>query len=428
MRLSAHEHAAGLAGAGPRVVGEPRPRVRRGRGGARPSRRGHRSRRSRVRDPPRGPRLPARRRRRPARASPRRSRVAAGSATRARRRVAGLLAALAQRDGSAREARPRCCATRPTSRATPTTPPRRCTAVSSPLPAGMSSAFRSRGCPQSSCGSRTVRRATASARRLLPDQVPFDDAVFNVGRTALLVAALAAGDVDALRTATEDRLHQDRRLARVPDSRARWMPRSTPARGARGCRARGRRSPRSPTRRTGARRRRGAAGDGRAHVLAIDDEGATDLVKLEGTCVVVTGAAGGIGKALARRFLREGARVVVVSDVAGGRARRAAAEIGATAIAVRRHRRSRDPRAHRPTEAEHGPIDLFCSNAGVARPRRRRCADRRVAAQLRRQRDGARLRRRAILVPRMLERGGGYLLQTASAAGCSPSSARRRTR
>lgn len=60
---------------------------------------------------------------------------------------------------------------------------------------------------------------TASARRLLPDRVPFDDAAFNVARTALLVAALAAGEVDALRTATEDRLHQDRRLARAPDTR-----------------------------------------------------------------------------------------------------------------------------------------------------------------------------------------------------------------
>lgn len=61
---------------------------------------------------------------------------------------------------------------------------------------------------------------TSSARRLLPDQVPFADAAFNVGRTALLVAALASGETDALRQATEDRLHQDRRLARVPDSRA----------------------------------------------------------------------------------------------------------------------------------------------------------------------------------------------------------------
>jgi homoserine kinase len=60
---------------------------------------------------------------------------------------------------------------------------------------------------------------TASARRLLPEQVPFDDAVFNVGRTALLVAALAAGATDAMRVATEDRLHQDRRLARARDTR-----------------------------------------------------------------------------------------------------------------------------------------------------------------------------------------------------------------
>jgi len=61
--------------------------------------------------------------------------------------------------------------------------------------------------------------ATASARRLLPDQVPFEDAVFNVSRTALLVAALAAGAVDTMRVATEDRLYQDRRLARAHDAR-----------------------------------------------------------------------------------------------------------------------------------------------------------------------------------------------------------------
>lgn len=60
---------------------------------------------------------------------------------------------------------------------------------------------------------------TAGARRLLPEQVPFDDAVFNVGRTALLVAALAAGSVDSLRVATEDHLHQDRRLARSRDTK-----------------------------------------------------------------------------------------------------------------------------------------------------------------------------------------------------------------
>ncbi len=61
--------------------------------------------------------------------------------------------------------------------------------------------------------------ATAGARRLLADEVPFADAAFNVGRTALLVAGLAAGDTTVLGVATEDRLHQDRRLARAPDTR-----------------------------------------------------------------------------------------------------------------------------------------------------------------------------------------------------------------
>ncbi|MBA3606643.1 MAG: hypothetical protein H0W46_11870 [Acidimicrobiia bacterium] len=50
--------------------------------------------------------------------------------------------------------------------------------------------------------------------------MPFADAAFNVGRTALLVAALAVGDVAALADATCDRLHQDVRLARAPQSRA----------------------------------------------------------------------------------------------------------------------------------------------------------------------------------------------------------------
>jgi homoserine kinase len=55
---------------------------------------------------------------------------------------------------------------------------------------------------------------------MLPAAVPFADAVHAVGRSALLVAALAAGALDVLRAATEDRLHQDVRLARLPTSRA----------------------------------------------------------------------------------------------------------------------------------------------------------------------------------------------------------------
>ena len=55
---------------------------------------------------------------------------------------------------------------------------------------------------------------------MLASTVAFDAAVFNVGRTALLVAALAAGDIGALARATEDRLHQDVRFAALVPSRA----------------------------------------------------------------------------------------------------------------------------------------------------------------------------------------------------------------
>jgi homoserine kinase len=60
--------------------------------------------------------------------------------------------------------------------------------------------------------------STKSSRSQLSTTVSFEDAVFNVGRTALMVAALAAGDVAALRIASEDRLHQNARLGRGPDA------------------------------------------------------------------------------------------------------------------------------------------------------------------------------------------------------------------
>jgi homoserine kinase len=61
--------------------------------------------------------------------------------------------------------------------------------------------------------------STDESRSKLGREVLLSDAVFNIGRTALLVAALAAGDVDALRSATQDRLHQDHRLAAAEPSK-----------------------------------------------------------------------------------------------------------------------------------------------------------------------------------------------------------------
>jgi homoserine kinase len=61
--------------------------------------------------------------------------------------------------------------------------------------------------------------STDESRTKLGNEVSLENAVFNIGRVALLVAALAAGDTDALRSATQDRLHQDRRLAAVEPSK-----------------------------------------------------------------------------------------------------------------------------------------------------------------------------------------------------------------
>ena len=139
-------------------------------------------------------------------------------------------------------------------------------------------------------------------------------------------------------------------------------------------------------------------------------------MKLEGTCVVVTGGAGGIGAALARRFLAEGARTVVVSDRQADVLATTAAAIGAVAEPCD----VTDPDALRDlieaVEAAHGPIDLFCSNAGVAIPG---LADAPPEAwQLSLDVNlMAHIYAARVLVPRMVERGGGYLLQTASAAG-----------
>ncbi len=58
--------------------------------------------------------------------------------------------------------------------------------------------------------------STAKARRALPSTVPRADAVFNVGRVALFLAAMHAGRLDLLREAAQDRLHQPYRAALVP--------------------------------------------------------------------------------------------------------------------------------------------------------------------------------------------------------------------
>jgi len=132
--------------------------------------------------------------------------------------------------------------------------------------------------------------------------------------------------------------------------------------------------------------------------------------------VVVTGAASGIGKALCARFAREGAKLVVCADLNGDGAAKTAKEVGGVAFTVNVGKEDDIKRLIDTVEKEHGPIALFCSNAGIgigggaeaSNEGWQRIWDINVMAHVWAARH---------LIPRMIARGGGYLLNTASAAG-----------
>jgi NAD(P)-dependent dehydrogenase (short-subunit alcohol dehydrogenase family) len=139
-------------------------------------------------------------------------------------------------------------------------------------------------------------------------------------------------------------------------------------------------------------------------------------MRLDGRIAVVTGGASGIGAALAERFAREGARHVVVADRDAGGAKAVAAKIGGTGAGLDVSDEAAIADLVDTTEREHGPIDLFVSNAGYVslggletrNEELQRMWEVHVMAHV--------YAARAV-VPRMIERGGGYLLNTASAAG-----------
>ncbi|MGW1409274.1 SDR family oxidoreductase [Streptomyces sp. NPDC002403] len=131
---------------------------------------------------------------------------------------------------------------------------------------------------------------------------------------------------------------------------------------------------------------------------------------VQGAGVVVTGAGGGIGAALARRFAAEGARVVV-NDLDEARIKTLAEEIGGIAVAGDA---SRTVDAAR--DALDGTVDIYCANAGLASPGDV-FADEEVWAAAWDVNVMAHVRAARALLPGWLERGSGRFVSTASAAG-----------
>ena len=139
-------------------------------------------------------------------------------------------------------------------------------------------------------------------------------------------------------------------------------------------------------------------------------------MELKDKIIVVTGAASGIGKAMAIRYAAEGAKCVVCADMNGKGAAELAAAIGGVSHQLNVGVESEIKALIDKTESEQGPIDLFCSNAGISVAGGVDCTneewqtiwDVNVMSHV--------YAARACL-PAMIERGDGYFLNTASAAG-----------
>ncbi len=139
-------------------------------------------------------------------------------------------------------------------------------------------------------------------------------------------------------------------------------------------------------------------------------------MELKDRVVVVTGGGSGIGEAIAIAAHEEGARHVVVADLDGAQAQRVAALVGGTGVAIDVRDESAIQRLVDETLDAHGPIDLFVSNAGFV-----------TTAGLEDSNDAiqrmwevhclAHIYAARAVLPSMIARGEGYLLNTASAAG-----------
>lgn len=132
---------------------------------------------------------------------------------------------------------------------------------------------------------------------------------------------------------------------------------------------------------------------------------------------VITGGSGGIGKAMGKAFLAEGAKAVVLADLSADAAKAAADELGCEGVACDVTNEAEVKALVDDVTKRHGQIDLFCSNAGAGGGGLILDAENETWQAQWELHVMAHIYAAKAVLPQMIERGDGYLLNTASAAG-----------
>jgi len=132
--------------------------------------------------------------------------------------------------------------------------------------------------------------------------------------------------------------------------------------------------------------------------------------------VVVTGGGSGIGAALAKAMANAGARHIVVADINLKNAQAVAEEIDGIAELVDVSKEEQIIQLVNSVENRYGPIDIFCSNAGYVTNAGLEDTNERIT-QMWEVHVMAHVYAARAVLPQMIANGGGYLLNTASAAG-----------
>lgn len=140
-------------------------------------------------------------------------------------------------------------------------------------------------------------------------------------------------------------------------------------------------------------------------------------MELNNRVAVITGGSGGIGRAMAEAFLKEGAKGIVLADLDDATVQEAAAQLGCKGFACDVTDEAQIQALTQFALDEYGQIDLFCSNAGGGGEGVLTDASNEVWQKQWDLHLMAHVYAARAVLPHMLERGEGYLLNTASAAG-----------